>query len=474
MVSLATLVVIGCGGEEGDDPPEGTYRYEVTLTGAAAAKSRGGTLFSILDARGRVRVTAGLPSTWNTYCGSQPGEVHFFVGGQGRQAAWEPMTKPDPLMRTAYVFARDGQLHVRDLGNERSYRAQPGTESEKTSAWQPLPQSLTALCGNFEVGPWQYRQEGDDVVACSSASGIAACDRIAVHPQTFPYAYAEAQGRVLVATNWGDVLIHRAGQGWCRTRLDGQQLSCPDDGNLLPIPAAPTGFQFYSSARFDGRTLLGRWPGGGIYEFDGEALVPRADEPPLPHDDVTANAEAQSMAVYCGDLYVGYWPRGELWMRSTSDGAWHYAGRAFTQPAAPQPAIPYFDHTLSGVDAAFFGQRITSLTPYGDSLYLATSNLRGWYKSIPTPGFLTESQASEYGSVWRLRRPGCATAHFKEGASVTLHFDISPTEIRIRQDRMTLAVAGNPGVTPEDGDRLVVGAGVFGVPGANVAVKRIH
>lgn len=468
------LAIVACGGDEGDDPPEGTRRYEVTFTGQATSKSRGGTLFSVIDPQGRVRMSAGLPSTWNTYCGNQPGEVHFFVGGQGGPAAWERVTRPDPVMRTAYAFARDGQLHVRDMGNERSYRAASGTEAEKTSSWQQLPQSLAALCGSFEVGSWEYRQDGADLVACSSAPDAADCDRIAIHAQTFPYAYAEANGRVLVATNWGDILIHRAGQGWCRAAQQGQRLACPTEGSVLPVPEAPRGFQFYSSARFGDHTLLGRWPGGAVYEFDGDALAPHDDTPPLPQDDVTANSEAQSMAVYCGNLYVGYWPRGDLWMRSSVDGVWHYAGRAFSHPEAPEPAVPYIDRPIPEMDAAFLGQRITSLTPQGDSLYLTTSNLRGWYKSIPTPDFLSEAQAAEYGRLWRLRQAGCATAHVKERATTTLHFDISPTEIRIRQDRVTLAAAVNPGVMPQDGDTLVVGDGVFGALGATVTVKRTH
>ncbi len=474
LASLGALVIAGCGGEADDDPPPDTQRYEVTFTGPAAAKARGGTLFTLTDAEGRVRLAAGLPSTWNTYCGSQLGEVHFYVVGEAGSVSWQPISKPDPLMRTAYAFARDGLLHVRDLGNERSYLARPEAEFEKANPWQPLSQSMATLCGVFTVGALEYRHEGDEILACPAGGHAAACDRIAIHAQTFPYVFAEANGRVLVATNWGDVLIHRAGRGWCRAVLQGHRLACPVDASLLPILMAPTGFQFYSSARFGSRTLLGRWPGGRIYEFDGDAVLPHDDEPMLPDDDVTANAEAQSMALYCGNLYVGYWPRGDLWMRSQADGAWHRAGRAFSHPAAAAPAVPYINNPLPDLDAAFLGQRITSLTPHGDSLYLTTSNLRGWHKFIPAPEFLTVNQVAEYGSVWRLHQPGCATGHLKSAAVVTLQFDISPTEIRIRQDRKTLAVAANPGVMPADSDRMLVGQGVFGHMGGPVTVKRIH
>jgi hypothetical protein len=180
------------------------------------------------------------------------------------------------------------------------------------------------------------------------------------------------------------------------------------------------------------------------------------------------------MAVYCGRLFVGYWPRGDLWVHASADGGWHYQGRAFTHPAKPEPAIPYADQSMDGVDAAFLGQRITSLVPFGDSLVLTTSNLRGWYKWLGVPEYLSSSQVAEYGAVWKLHQPGCATAHFQASATVTLQFDVTPHVIRIRQHGVTLVTAPNPGVLPQPGDRLRIGEGVFGSVAGEVRVQRLH
>jgi hypothetical protein len=157
-----------------------------------------------------------------------------------------------------------------------------------------------------------------------------------------------------------------------------------------------------------GKTLIGEWPTGRLYEFDGEVLRPfNIVQPPFATGE-RLGYEAQSMAEYCGDLFVGYWPRGEIWRRDRSTGKWSLAVRLFSHPIETEPVIPYFDRPSDGLHSAFYGQRVTALIPLGYSLYAASSNLNLWPTGYE-PEIITQDQAAEYGALYRLTIPGCET-----------------------------------------------------------------
>jgi hypothetical protein len=62
-------------------------------------------------------------------------------------------------------------------------------------------------------------------------------------------------------------------------------------------------------------------------------------------------------------------------------------------------------------DRFFFAQRITALIPFGDSLYLATSNLGRWNIDIPKPTFLSEKSILDYGAIHKIYKEGCMTVY---------------------------------------------------------------
>lgn len=85
--------------------------------------------------------------------------------------------------------------------------------------------------------------------------------------------------------------------------------------------------------------------------------------------------------------------------------------RFFSHPIdipADDAIVPYINRPADDFEPAFFGQRITSLVPYRDGLYVFTSNLNSW-KAGEKQSFLTESEEREYGAVYRIYRPGCVT-----------------------------------------------------------------
>lgn len=475
----ATMVLLSCVGGSGtdyDSPPTGTVRISVRMPLVAGMAANGGTLFSIVSADGALRATAGFSKTWNSYCASHPLDVHFFLGDAGQfPLTTEQRSKPDASLRTAYGFSAGDALIVEDMANGRQFRKVPGLAADGTDAtWQQLPPDQYVGCPPFTLGGWVYPQTSNVARACRHPSqGELACDEIAIREGTFIYAFGDAGGSVVAVTNWGDVLIHGSG-GWCRAADDGAGFACPPPGAPpAPQPEEPRRFQFYSSIKYRGETLLGRWPGGQLYRFDGTRLAPYEDSPPLPAGGVTDHAEAQSLANYCGDLYVGYWPRGAVWVRSLRDGTWSRLGRMFTHPETREPAIPYLGSEPEGTPSAFLGQRITALVPHGQRLYLTTSNLREWHADVPAPEFLTQEQVDEYGAVYALHRPGCVTARLDQRGGGRLHFDFDPSRISIRQGSRLLAEIPNPGFMPSPQDRITSWSPVFGEAVGRVLTDRI-
>ncbi len=196
------------------------------------------------------------------------------------------------------------------------------------------------------------------------------------------------------------------GNKWCRMSRDENVVFICNANE--PMVTTPRKIQFYSSIKYQGLTLLGEWPTGSIYTFDGQVLQPSTywTPPPLRARE-RSGYEAQSMAIYCGDLFVGYWPKGEIWRFNHSKNQWEFFTRVFTDDNK-NGVIPFLNRDSDALPGAFFGQRVTALVPYKDSLFVATSNLWDWTpdKSIPSTPLL---KPEEYGKIHKIYKPGCWT-----------------------------------------------------------------
>jgi hypothetical protein len=331
-------------------------------------------------------------TAWQSYCGPEPYRVHIW-----KQTAGDITIERLPLVsstfRSGYAFTRYGDLIAHDLVSGEQFRFDAQAGSFAPVAAKP--------CNQFVTATHSFVQEYDQVAACPIDGGE--CKIIPIFTGTGIFAFAEHNGRVLAATNYGDVLIFD-GDDWCRCSRSGDTYRC--DSNE-PMVTKPRIVQFYSSIDYMGETLVGEWPTGRLYEFDGEMLFPaKMLQPPFVTGEILGY-EAQSMAEYCGDLFVGYWPRGEIWRRHRSTGEWSRAARLFSHPVSTEPVIPYTGQGQEdGLIGAFFGQRVTALVPLGHSLYAATSNYGHWLAGYE-PKFLTEEEAAEYGAIYRLTIPDC-------------------------------------------------------------------
>jgi hypothetical protein len=227
-------------------------------------------------------------------------------------------------------------------------------------------------------------------------------------PSEFIYCYGQRDGMVLAVSNMGGAFALEEGR-WRSLR-----------------DADPkTSYQVYSSLDVDVRLLLGHYPTGELFEFTRRQLQRRPGWPPVMPGVRSTAREAQTLAIYGGDVYVGVWPWGEVWRVDPHDGQWRWVRRMFSHPAATDAAVHPYEEETKALDPVLnrWGQRVTSLVPWRDSLYIATS-AKGPSPYEPKFSFMTAAQAEEYGAVYRYRLPG--------RASGPVRWTREPTTIEVR------------------------------------------
>lgn len=173
------------------------------------------------------------------------------------------------------------------------------------------------------------------------------------------------------------------------------------------------------------------WPGGILYEFK-DARLRRWAKDSL-KDYSYNNSEAPSLAIYCGNLYVGYWPWGKMYKYDGSN--WSLVKRLFSAPEkSNSPELvnyPYFYRAEDAESPAFYGQRISGMIPFRQSLIVSTSNLSSWFKSIET-GSISEQLAYEYGLIYTFTQEGCLTAKVIGLENKTHYFSIEIEDYKIK------------------------------------------
>lgn len=316
---------------------------------------------------------------WQSYC-----PLVYDAGAANRQSGEIRIQQLDVATRhshSMFAFAKSGRVHLKDLVSGEQW----ALEGHRLIPHAPVG------CGPFSIGNITVQDGNGYVEACDTS-----CHRIEIKDGTWVYAYAYANSAILAATNFGDVVIYK-NKSWCRTtRSKDDAYTCPKNEEPTTLQE-PRKVQFYSSLSFDSFSLVGEWPTGRIYKFDGNTLAPTESQPPFTTRE-PIGYEAQSMATYCGDLYIGYWPTGEIWKRHTTTGEWSLAASLFDRS---EDFIPYIDRHNNKREAAFYGRRVTALVPTDNGLIAATSNLRGWEPGY-LPQFMNAKEAEQYGSIYRI------------------------------------------------------------------------
>jgi hypothetical protein len=326
---------------------------------------------------------------WQTYCATLPQTQHS--GDDVEEGlSVERIPVPGSPNHTLHMFSTGSEMRVRDLISARQWKFKEDSFVEV----DPVP------CLDFSAYGYTFPYDEGAVHACKDNK----CTSINIAEDTWVYAYAASNDAVVGLTNYGEGLLFRNGV-WCRMRRAMWNIFYCDRSLAKPL-AEPSGLQFYSSVRWKGRTFVGEYPTGRLYQFDGRILAPTNLHPPF-ISSRSVGYEAQAMAVYCDNLFVGYWPVGEVWHLSSTAGRWRLAGRLFPDAEGSKSFIPYEDRPIDELPREFFGRRITSLIPSNRALFVSTSNYRGWYRGLKT-NVVNQGVAEHYGAIFRLRDQGCS------------------------------------------------------------------
>ncbi len=473
-----------------------------------------GTLFEAVDAQGRAVAGAGFPGLYNTTCRNDRRGLQFFVrppvdtvepqidalprfsdapgsyigdlNGRmfaiGNQAAapvrswnatagaWEvtPEYGDDPLRKgngDGMMHLGDGLLAFKDgriehngrqilaapvnesihhvyyaMGHLFFYHDRPGEEKDG---------AFTRVCAL----PWAPGQTAPPDLADAIARPTTT-----LHETT--WVWGQVKRKVLTVTNWGCVLAFD-GKGWQTLReRDGKS------------------YQVYAMLNYYDRLLLGQYPSGSLHEYDGEQLTQREKWPPAMPGVATTSREAQSLALYRGDLYTGVWPWAELWRFDRSTGQWSLIRRLFTRPPiTDRVGHPFEAEILAYNDAHHaknvwndWGQRATSLAAAGDALYIGTSNKGGSLRP-PEYTFVDDAALAEYGLVHRMRLPGhlSCQARWVDGPT-TFRFVVADGRMSVSQDGRDIASAALDAGTVSGlkGAEVTWGSGLFGPLSGNL------
>ncbi|MDP6553630.1 MAG: hypothetical protein QGG71_03125 [Pirellulaceae bacterium] len=206
-------------------------------------------------------------------------------------------------------------------------------------------------------------------------------------------------------------------------------------------PKLGVSYQLYSTMAFHDQLIMGQYPTGRIFAYDGKKITDLAGWPPK-LKGVSGNArEAQTTVVYGGDVFVGVWPWGELWRYNRDSKSWTFMRRMFEHPSLSDKIVhPYDVENQGNAVGNRWGQRVTSLVTNGADLMISTS--AKWpcewdAKKFP---FLAAEKWKSYGSVYRMTMPGhlSTTTKWTDGPT-RFEFTIRGPDITITQDGRPLA-----------------------------------
>lgn len=191
-------------------------------------------------------------------------------------------------------------------------------------------------------------------------------------------------------------------------------------------------FQLYSLLHFYNNLIIGAYPSGSLYSYNGQQLRPLY--PRVPVNGITSDfeREAQTTAIYDGYLFAGVWPWGEVWYYNQQNNQWSDAPiRPFTAPDESTKTIePYNNESRKAgyvYDAA--GQRITSLISFNGSLYLATSAKDFERQSLP---YLKNT--NDYGAVFKITFPTEVSHKINWTPTMKFHFVIEKNSMSIYEN----------------------------------------
>ncbi|MFT4691247.1 MAG: hypothetical protein ACI9OD_003470 [Limisphaerales bacterium] len=485
-ISVSLLLTICCVAAE-------PWKFSVTID--LGTQDLGQNFGSIFEMRGKdgSTVGAGFMGAYNTKPRSARYTLHFYrkPAGAGTKPGISVLPKPT-TDAGVYLYQYDGRLFGKSRnGTDPLLRVWDAKKNQwqidKTSAVQPTQIGTGELSLSSKAILWNgasllavpsplarfgelYYANGTLVVRVHdklSKPGMNEIIALKWQPgesqpdlskgvvlrlralKEFVYGFGVLGKKVIVATNTGGV--YEYDEGVWRAMIE---------------PDTTTSFQIYTVLNFRDRLWMGQYPTGNLFEYDGRTVTHLSGTPPVVTGAHARAREAQTLAIYRGDVYCGVWPWGEVWRFDTHTLKWDFVGRMFSHPELNDRfRHPYEAEMLELKETANkWGQRITSMIPFGDSLYIGTSAKTSAPYDESYVGFLGDGRWKEYGNVHRLSLPGHLAVNLQwTGGRIKLDFEIGEKSLRVFQDGKLLGTASLPeGIAGFETRSEKLGDGVYG------------
>jgi hypothetical protein len=443
--------------------------FQVVVDRGADGGQNFGSLFEATSEDGSLVFGAGFQNAYNTRNRADRHALQFFVRPVDGRCEWfvQPLPRPNNLCGT-YLHGRDEVV----FSTSESLKAW----DEQANAWRDLPdvggtqETMRVGSGLLEFGDSAVKYEGRTILSRPAhgsyqlffyANGYLCFYH--VHPGTGGYrSYQNDEDGFskLYACQWSpgpsEVDLSRAivmtlpvvGETTFAWGQLGQQIVTGsnvggfyvlDDGvwRMLLEPDIKVSYQLYSTMAFHDRLLMGQYPTGRLFEYDGQAITERAGWPPVLPGVSTSAREAQTTVIYGGEPFVGVWPWGELWRYQPDAEKWSFVRRMFDHPQLSDQIVhPYDQENRENAVSNQWGQRVTSLVTSGPDLFVATSAKSPIEWDADQFPFLAPEKWKSYGTVYRLTIPG----HLGAGTAWT----DGPTtfELTLRGDSMSISQDG--------------------------------
>lgn len=472
---------LGCVAVSADDG--GVTKISVTIDRGQDLGQNFGSLFEASSKDGSPVVGAGFQNVYNTRYRGDRHAVQFFIRPTGGERALktERLPRPNDLCGS-YLYGRDGVVHS-TYGGVKAWNSD-AQEWREASGIGGTEETMRVGNGVLEFGGSAVKYDGRTILgppdkgsyqlffyanghlcfyhvnrgdggyrpykdgelwfsklhACPWTPDEDTVDLSRAVVLTLPvvgettFAWGQLGSQIVTGSNIGGFYVFEDG-AW-RTLLE---------------PELGVSYQLYSTMAFHDRLLMGQYPTGRVFEYDGEKITDLAGWPPKLAGVSGSAREAQTTVIYGGDVFVGVWPWGELWRYNSDSGSWALARRMFDHPELSEKIVhPYDIENSGGSVGNQWGQRVTSLVTSGTDLFISTSAKWPCEWDAEKFPFLAPDKWKAYGSVYRMTMPGHlgATTKWTDGPT-TIEFTIRGAEFAIAQDGEQLAAATATGPLAE-------------------------
>lgn len=436
-----------------------------------------GSLFEARTSDGALVIGAGFQNAYNTRYRADRHDVQFFIRPTTglRELSATTLPRPSDTLTGAYLYSRDGVVYSTYGGMKawdrasQSWRPARGPDGgtleimrvgngtlefgdsmvkHNNNAILALPEVGSYQCFFYANGylcfyhvnrrdgpyrPWKNDEDGfSKLYACPWVPGDGPVDlakaivfRTPVVGET-TFAWGQLNDQIVTGSNVGGFYVFEN-----------------DAWRMILEPIVGKSFQLYSTVALHDCLLMGQYPSGHVFQYDGEELTEVPESPPVPQGVSDRAREAQTTVIYGGELFVGVWPWGELWRYHPDTLQWTFHGRLFDHPTPSDQIIhPYDVENRNHTPRNLWGQRVTSLIPNAGDLIAATSAKSPFEWDAKAFPFLAPEKWKSYGMVYRLTMPGHLEAPTKwTDGPTTLVFTIDTEQIVIMQDGKRLASA---------------------------------